>query len=177
MKTETLHYLVQLQPGLFWNKQKNPAISQDVWLLHLSNQALFISMVTVKVFSRQSMEQTKLSLYILLDFSQVDRTSNCEEIIVHLKIRCVQINWRETILNKPNDVTYKFPENVEEVLVCWKLNCFFQVVFHYFFGECWFYMWGTSVKWLANLNTKYLEGLKLNICKLTNLKLKSWLVF
>lgn len=29
-----------------------------------------------KVFSRQSMEQTKLSLYILLDFSQVDRTSN-----------------------------------------------------------------------------------------------------
>lgn len=36
------------------------------------------------------MEQTKLSL----NFSQVDRTSNCEETMVHLKIRCFQIKLK-----------------------------------------------------------------------------------
>lgn len=40
------------------------------------------------------MEQTKLILYILLDFSQVNRTSNCEEIIVHVKIRYVHIELK-----------------------------------------------------------------------------------
>lgn len=88
------------------------------------------------------MEQTKLSLYIFLNSRQVDRTSNCEEITVHLEIRCVQVKLK----NNPNDVTYKYTENAEDILICWKLNCFFQVVFHHLFGGCWFYIWGASVK-------------------------------
>lgn len=59
-------------------------------------------MIAVKVFSQQSMEQTKLGLYIFLNFRQVDRTSNCKEVMVHLKIRCVQIKLK----NNPIDVTY-----------------------------------------------------------------------
>lgn len=101
-----------------------------------------MSVVAVKVFNRQSMEQTKLSLYIFLNFRQVDRTSNCEEIMVRLKIKCVQIKLK----NNPNDVTYKYTENAEDILICWKLNCFFQVVFHLLFGGCWFYIRGASVK-------------------------------
>lgn len=70
-----------------------------------------MSVVAVKVFNRQSMEQTKLSLYIFLNFRQVDRTSNCEEIMVRLKIKCVQIKLK----NNPNDVTYKYTENAEDI--------------------------------------------------------------
>lgn len=73
-------------------------------------------MVAVKVFSQQSMEQTKLGLYIFLNFRQVDRTSNCKEVMVHLKIRCVQIKLKNNLI----DVTYKYTENAEEILMCWK---------------------------------------------------------
>lgn len=73
-------------------------------------------MVAVKVFSQQSMEQTKLGLYIFLNFRQVDRTSNCKEVMVHLKIRCVQIKLKNNLI----DVTYKYTENAEEILMCRK---------------------------------------------------------
>jgi len=55
-----------------------------------------ISVVSVMVFNRQSTKQTKLSLYkyILLNFSLADRTSNWEEIKVHLEVSTVQVKLK-----------------------------------------------------------------------------------
>lgn len=69
--------------------EKPSHFSRYVTFTPFKSSTSLISVVSVMVFNRQSMKQTKLSLYkyILLNFSVADRTSTWEEIMVHLKIR------------------------------------------------------------------------------------------
>lgn len=61
-----------------------------------------ISMIIVVVFNRQSMKQTKVSLYnyIILNFSLADRTSNWEEIVVKIQVSSVKTKVQQLVVTQ-----------------------------------------------------------------------------
>lgn len=119
------------------------------------------------------MEQTKVSLYIFLNCRQVDRTSNCEEITVHLKIRCVQVKLK----NNPKWCNIQIYWKCRRYSNLLEVKLLLSGGFSSFIWRVLVFYMGSKCEVTSTFKPEYLEGLTLNTSKFSNLKLKSWLVY